>query len=296
MSVCLRCNKKGTLFHPLHLIDGLCPECDEIMRAEREAEAKRRREETARQRAADEARMERRRAEAEEANRKRLEEIERQRLEKLKKPFTPPDALNGFVLTHSYPDVGIFVPDEMMEAAKTVPLHKQLTFYFDPDNAYDPDTVGISYEGKHIGYMNKGKLRDWITETADDDDQEALGVSVYWDETPIIGLYFYLSAARYAERMKKRDGFKKITLAGNSGAEMQDNILLCHPGESVDIDYDPDRERYVAVSSGGEIGLFPASAEDYLTNHTSFEARIFEITERDSGKMAVSLMIAPGDT
>ena len=298
MAICLRCHKKSTLFHSLNLdVDGYCPACAEIVRAEREAEAKRRREEAAQKRAAEEARMEQRRREEaalrDELNRRRAAEAEEKRLAELKKPFEAPDAQSGYVLTHSYPDVGFYVPDALMAAAKAVPPRKQLVLYFDSDNEYDPDAVGVKYEGQPIGYLNKGKLRDWVTETADDDDQYALPVSAYWEEKPTLGLYFYLSAAAYADRMKKREGFKKYTLSGNSGEEMQDNIFFCSAGEQIDIEYDPDRERYAASVNGMEIGFFPSSAEDYLSSYTAFEARIFQITERDNGKYAVSIMISP---
>ena len=298
MAICLRCHKKSTLFHPLNLnADGLCPECVEIVRAEHEAEAKRRREEAARQRAAYEARMEQhRREEAAERDalaRQRIEQIEQQRLADLKKPFQAPDTMSGYVLTHSYPDVGIYVPDALMAAAKAIPPHKQLTLFFDPDNQHDSDAIGVKYNEQLIGYLYKNKLRDWVAETDADNDQCVLPVSVYWDTKPVLGLYFYRSAASYAQQMKNRDGFKKYTLGGNSGEEMQFNISSCTAGEQVYIEYDPDRERYVAMVDGHEIGLFPFSAEDYLASYTDFEARILDITERENRKQVVSIMIAP---
>lgn len=257
-----------------------------------EAKAKKLREEAAQQRAAEDARLEQQRREEAE----RLEKLrQRSHTEKSDEPFDIPDAMNGFILTHSYPDVGFFVPDGLMEAAKSIPPHKQLTFFFDPENPHDKDAVGIEYKDTHIGYMYKGRLRDWIVETNGDDTQEVLGVSCQWDEKPTLGLYFYLSAEAYAKRMTKRPNYHQYTLTRNASDEIQCNIGISSVGERLDVEFDPDAERYVASSSMGYIGAFPTSADDFLSTHGGYEARILEISERETGKYAVKVMVAPDE-
>lgn len=297
MAICLRCHKKSTLFHSLNLDEnGFCPECAEEYRREREAEAKKRREAAAAQRAADEARMERIRQE-EAAQRqllaqKRAEALE---MERRKKPFDPPKKRGDLSLGRGYPDVGIYCPGDMLEAAKAVPPHAELSFRREPENTYDPDALLVVHGDTPIGYMNKGKLRDWVYEVLGDKnhDQDVLAVSCYWEDKPIIGLYFYRNNRYLALRLTRRDNFKKYTLSGNSGDDMQLNILHSEVGDTIEIDYDPELERYVALVEGLPIGCFPTSAEDYLSSYTGFEAAILDITERDSGLYAVSVIVAP---
>lgn len=290
MAICLRCHKKSTLFHSLNLDEnGHCPECAEQYRREREAEAKKRREAAAAQRAADEARMERIRQE--EAAQREL--LARKRAEST--PFDPPATRNGLALAYSYTDVGIYVPDDMMDAAKAVPPRMQLSFAPEPDNQYDGDALLVMYRDQPIGYMYKGKLRDWVVEVGDDEEQDVIAVSTPWKDNPIIELYFYQSRRQRALRLTKRDDFRKYTLSGNGGDDMQLAILRSKPGQDITIDYDPDIERYVALNGSVPIGLFPATAEDYLASYTDFDACILGITPRDGGRLAVSVVVAPSE-
>lgn len=240
--------------------------------------------------AADEiARKEREQARRREAMEleQRLEDARQQRRqEELQQPYEPEEAQHGFVLAYSYPDVEFDCPDPAMLArARTVPPHKQLALQYTDDG----EGVEICYDSAVIGVMRPNKLRDMAMEF-NTDDKASLPVSRAWQDAPMFSLFFYVSVEELARRWQRRGDFKKYTLTGSGSAEMQDNIDFLQIGESVSIDYDYDRGKYL-VSAIGDIGYLPAGAEEFYTEHGSVEARVYAVTEKDSGKKSVSIMI-----
>ena len=270
MATCLRCNKEGSFFKPLKLQDGYCSECFAIITQEKQ--------------------------QAEEKARKLEQEKQQQerllQLKELMKPADPPSAQGGFVLAYSYTDVEFNCPEELKYEAQKVPPRKQITLHVS-DDPTDKD-VELWYEEVKLGTMKDNKLRDMVLEFAFEEKKEVLPATRYWTDKPIFSLFFYLSVDEFFDRWKKNPTFKKIRLVSNTNEEMQSNIALCHVGSLLTLEYDYDKDKYL-VSDGWDIGYLPNSADDYITEYSDIEARIFELSETNSGKTAVTIAMVAKD-
>ena len=253
-----------------------------------QAEAEQIKRERARREAAEaERRAQEARAEQARLAREQEEKAEREKAQQaMTEPFSPPEAQQGFVLVYSYDDVAFEYSDELMAKARAVPPHKQLTIQFLDDD----ENIGIYYQGELIGRMLPGKLRDMAGEFGEAEEKEALVVSQPWTDKPVLSLYLYLHVDELARRWVRNPSFKKCTLTGNTNENMQASIDLAEPGETVSIDFDYDKEKYL-VSAHGDIGYLPANMDEYMSEHPNVEARILSITEKDSGKSSVTVMM-----
>ena len=269
VAICLRCNKKVSLFKPLKLYaDGFCPECAQIIRDEK------RRAEEAEQRRIE---QEKRKAEQEEL------------LRELKKPFEPPEAMSGYVLAYSYTDVEFDSPPTLRSAAQKVPPRKQITFkYGDGENE-----IELWLDDTMLGTMRDNKLRSMFIEFVEEDGKDILGVTQYWTDKPVFSLYFYLSVKEFFGRWQRRPDYKTFKLTGNKNSEMQETIEMCCPGESVDyVEYD---DKYFVYHDGDGIGNMPASFARYCESQDDLEMRIYDIPETDSGKYDVVVAVIPAE-
>lgn len=209
-----------------------------------------------------------------------------------KKPrfINPPKYQAGMCLMYFYPDVEFIVPPEMEEAAKAVPPLKQLGLRFEDDG----EGVLITYEGKDIGRMRENRLVKMVGDF-NREDRDILAASCEWTEKPLFSIGFYESLDALQARWKNADTYKEFTLTGNGNAEMQDYLNCIDPGEEISLDYDPEKEK-TAVSAGGlPIGYCSAAMETYVDEHHGIRGRILKITESDSGKMGVRVMLIADD-
>lgn len=209
--------------------------------------------------------------------------------------YSAPQSMNGRELAYSYPDVGFFVPDDLSANAKAVPPREELFLSPEPANEYDPDAVAVYRDGRKIGYLYKGKLRDMWRNYADRPDRMCRAVSQPWlAGKPLLGLFFYKAPAPWTPGPDARE-FK---LTRSRSAAAQDALSLCSVGDEVEIDSDmgDDYEyTYYALSVGDRIGAFPASARQYIEDHDVVIAHISEIEEDDAGKYVVYVTLEPAD-
>lgn len=243
-----------------------------------QAEAARRAQEAARQKAEAEAREQDRRIKAE-------MEAEQQRA--LLEPFDAPRAQSGYILRYSYPDVKFKCPPMCLSAAKAVPPHKQLTF-----QAEDSGDVQIYYNGAYIGDMYPGKLRDMLLDFSGTHDKTFLAISCHWDSTPVFSLFFYLSADEYVRR---NPDARVCKLSGTAGKKAQETLEYLGAGDTLDIDYDDDKEKYVLSSSDDPIGYLPAKHSEWLSSHPGCSAMIVNIDTNENGKFTVEVLLDPGE-
>ena len=204
--------------------------------------------------------------------------------------ITPPKYQAGLCLLYFYPDVEFDIPPEMEAAAKAVPPLKQLGLRFEDGG----EGVLITYEGKDIGRMRENRLVKMVHDF-NREDRDILAASCEWTDKPMFSLGFYESLDALQARWKNADTYKEFTLTGNGNAEMQDYLNCIDPGEEVSLDYDPEKEK-TAVSAGGlPIGYCSAAMETYVDEHHGIKGRILKITESDSGKLGVRVMLIADD-
>ena len=191
-------------------------------------------------------------------------------------------------LTYFYPDVEFIVPPAYESTARSVPPLKQITLTADGET----EDIYLSYEGNTFGRMRENRLRKMVRDF-DRDGRSVLAASCAWTDKPMFSLGFYESLDTIRDRWKNDEDYKEFTLSGNTNEEMQGNIACVEAGYSVSFEYDYEKEKHVASADGWQIGYCPAAAETYLEEHRDIEARILSITEKDSGKYSVRVMVVP---
>lgn len=264
MAKCARCSKGGWFFKVNSY--GLCADCE----------------------------LERSRETAAERERKAREEEHRRQEEA--KPFEPPPNTNtGCQLVYRYDSVNIYVPDDGKQAAAGVKYKTLLRLEQEPLNQYDPKAVKVTLDagGAKIGYLYKGKLQDMANDFMDRDGAVFASMNRPEAGKYTIGLYFYMDLDEFKARAKAKYTCTEFTLTANANEEMQDNINLLAVGEAVDFCYEYDKGKYLASAGYGDIGFTPASA-DKIDFDSVPHAFVSKLIERESGKMAVSVMVVEG--
>lgn len=289
MARCLHCGKRG-IFLRLDS-NGNCTNCAENLRRKLESEEYQRRVKESMEEKLALIHEKQHRAEEE----ARIEEarIEAEKLSELRKPYTPSEYRNDSCCVYTYREVGIYVPDDMMEAAAAVPPRSRLSFKPEPSNEYDRFALAVYHDTTKIGYMYKGSLRTMVKDFSKNSGREVLAFSRFWEKEPIMDLFFYRSVRSLIMSMQKHPGFRSFTLVSNKGEEMQENLSYCDNGETVEIDYDCEKYRYLALAGGVEIGYFSASATKYFNEHSDVIARISSVYENDNGKYCAIIAVAP---
>lgn len=203
--------------------------------------------------------------------------------------INPPEAQDGMCLVYFYPDVQFIMPPMYERVARSVPPLKKISLIADDET----EDIYLSYEGQTFGRMRENRLRNMIRDF-NREGRGMLAASCGWTDTPMFSLAFYESLDSIREKWQNDEDYKEFTLAGNTNEEMQGNIACVEAGYSVSFEYDYEKEKHVASADGWTIGYCPAAAETYLEEHGDVEARILSITEKDSGKYAVRVMVVPG--
>ena len=232
---------------------------------------------------------EREKAQAEAAEREKREKEAAERAEqvRLSRPFEAPEAVDGFALCYSYPDVHFDCPQPCFAVAKAVPPHTQL--YLEPYG--DGNTIGIKAGDTFMGYLPKNKLSEMFVNFTSSPDKTYLAMSCSWDYIPTMSLFFYLSVEELERRWANKDSFTTCTLVGNGGSEIQENITLREPGEKVTFEYDIEKSRWAVSVHMSEIGYCPTSMNSYFDDYGEVEGRILSIDLKDNGKYSVKVMM-----
>lgn len=208
-------------------------------------------------------------------------------------PIAPPKEQNGLSLAYEYHGVEFYVPDVLIIAASHVPPNKQLTLAYEPDNEHDPDAISVNYKGQKIGYLYKNKRRDMVRDFAERDDRDFLVVSKKWTEKPVFDLYFYKNTEDVLASLRKKPGAIEFSI--RSTAAQQDAIADCAPGTEVTVEYDPEKEAYLAYNGFySHIGTVPEKRGEEITTG-DWNIRVSEITENDSDRLTVRLIAIPGE-
>lgn len=197
-------------------------------------------------------------------------------------PLEPPQRFMGLDLAYQYFNVEIAMASKYIHDFTDINLGEHLCFVQEPQNPYDNRAVQVWKKDQMLGYVYHGKIQDMINDFITR-NEPVYGIisSIYPAETKVFfNLGFY--------RMRANEPLGKIIASGRltagSGEEAQDNMLICSPGDEVDIEYNDEKERY-EVYCGGYIGCLPKSLEQYAD--TNVIMVISDIKTLDSGKDSV---------
>lgn len=185
-----------------------------------------------------------------------------------------------------YDEVKIYVMADFAPNYDSLLFDYPISLVAEPENVYDNKAVALYQNGEKLGYLYKGTLQDMANDFIKAGlDVDAELVSHNRSENKIIvKLLFPYKDASTARSIKT------VRLTGNANNDMQDNISMCDPGDSVSVEYDYDKEKFLVLSDGLEIGYLTDSASEYVVDE-EINAIIESIEENDNGKYVVKIAI-----
>ena len=240
---------------------------------------------------------------------------------------SPTSNTDGYELKYSYDDV-LIAGTKYYNIPKDINIGTSLDLIPEPENKYDSNAIAVFANGEKIGHVPKNRLQDMIHDFIKRGDILTARISSINEDSIKMAVDFYGKPMGFSvnvnvdfdgekivysvksdrnNNIKDNDDTeeehniktniakrKSFRLTGNTNEEMQDNIALCDEDESVTIEYDYDKEKYIA-SASGEIGYFPKNANDFLeplVSDLSYNAFIEKIDENeDNGKYSVHVVV-----
>lgn len=103
-----------------------------------------------------------------------------------------PTTIDDIPIAYHYEDVGIYTPSEIGLDFDLIAPGMLVYFVRDKKNEYDPDAIGawVDHDGfRKIGYMNRGKLRDMLSDWLDRADPIYSHIASIDDDAHKIKLY-----------------------------------------------------------------------------------------------------------
>lgn len=201
----------------------------------------------------------------------------------------------GWEVKYNYKDVKMALPK--MEYFKEKLNSSQITLqmYQDKKNEYDENAVMLADGLDSVGYLYKGKIQDMANDWIDRDDKIYVGVSKIdiEKEEVFLTLAFYKSIEETLMLYKKSATLVRTSIK-QEFEDRQENISYLEEGDFVDIDiYTTEFENAVVTdSSGGELGELPtALSEKMREDNYDYIGKVIALTENDSGKYGVKIMI-----
>lgn len=165
-----------------------------------------------------------------------------------------PNRVGEYELKYHYPDVPFTVLGNVENAVGG----EELTFLTNGDD------VDVYLKNRKIGTMQENR-KDMVKDFLNREEPIKAVLSAYDGlESAKMFLAFY-RLPRYTVLIQKSSPHQTIKLAGTTKKEYQDNIMLCSTGDTVDLEYDAESDRYFAECSG-TIGYFPKKLNHDLEN------------------------------
>ena len=164
--------------------------------------------------------------------------------------FAPcPDFISDMKKKYEYTNVGIYSSSD--NPTYTSKINAYVSFKQEPENKYDNNAVAVIYKEKKIGYLYKGKLQDMVNDYIN----RNFTIIAKFDTESTLCIAFY----RHLSNLKKEyDSFiislTKLSKKDCFDSKRSENLELCSAGDDVELMYDYESERYIAICNGSEIG------------------------------------------
>ncbi len=201
-------------------------------------------------------------------------------------------------------DVNIFRPDKSFNEIFKYDI---VDIVPEPENPHDSSAVSVRFHDKVIGYLYKGTIQDMVHDFLNRDEKVKAQVQKIDGDSIEIKIFFCklknasenIITTTFVTKnvtLEKQKSFV-VTLTSNKNEEMQDNISFCDIGDEVDIEYNFDKEQYLASQNFADIGYIPKSKTETIDELEQkgyeFYCTISDIQENDDGKYIVKVEIQP---
>lgn len=206
--------------------------------------------------------------------------------------FFDRDTHTNWISKYTYDNVDIYRPDSSFSEIFPYDI---VNIVPEPDNPHDNHAIAVKFNDVTIGYLYRNKLQDMVWDFMGRGDCVYAQVQTVAGPNVSIKLFFCVKR----DTLPQKEPFV-VRLTANSSAEMQDDIEnLCSTYDSVDFDYDYDKEKYLVYLSdcGANIGYVPKSQsvmmQELEKDHYEFSGYITDISENENGKYIVRVEIQP---
>jgi hypothetical protein len=198
-----------------------------------------------------------------------------------------PNYYNGLKLMYNYGDVKVVGAQHYNHSG--VSIGDNVDLIHEPDNPHDEKAVALWVRGTQIGYFQKNQFQRMVHDFRKRGGEVLCRVrSVDKDKIILLLGYYQEADYKYKRELEKGEAFKVVKLIANFNDDMQENIFCCTVGEEVELEFDYDKDKYLAMVGNLSIGYFPKNA-DYLEDIPN--VYISEISESEDGGYAVSVAI-----
>lgn len=204
--------------------------------------------------------------------------------------LTLPQEFNGYKLAYQYEDVAVAGSGHY--DVSSVKPGSVVKFILEPENQYDAKAISLYVGNEKIGYLPRNKLQDMAHDFMSRGGDVAARVTAVEGQTVkvVLGYYEHVGTP-YENLMESGARYKSYKLTGNKSEDMQENLFLCSVGDEVDADFDYEKDKYIATSSGIDIGFFPKAASSVL--ESSFSAYISDVDTDENGHYIVVVSVFP---
>lgn len=205
--------------------------------------------------------------------------------QKVSQPTHPElTSIPGYSMAYRYQNTGTaMVPDNVKDFSAISP-GDSVTFVPEPSNSYDTGAIKVISNGKMLGYVYKGQIKDMIHDfTKRGEPILAFVQTVIPNDKAIkidIGFYKKSVDSSDSDDADRGELLGSGRLTANSGEDAQNSIQVCSEGDEVTVEYDVDKDRY-EVSYIDFIGCLPKKLEEFGNTATFY---VDEIGETDNGK------------
>lgn len=206
----------------------------------------------------------------------------------LKQELIIPPTVMGMELAYHYKDVqikcdGTVDPKYLGDMFDLIP---------EPEQG-DERAVAAYMHGNKVGYMYPTNLRDMVLDYGKKNQVVRAYLTHIGNDAGDIKIFLAFYKPRRTaldDRRKECRKSKRIKLNGTSNDDVQFAIMECNVGDIVEIEYDFDKGKYMAIC-GGPIGYFHKSMNEFLEENDDAEVFISDIADDDDGNTIVRVEI-----
>lgn len=165
-----------------------------------------------------------------------------------------------------------------------------ITFKQEFENSNDNEAVAIWQSERKLGYIYRGQSQEIANRWLKNGDLILGFISAI--DIPNNKVKYKIGFYKPLEQMEK--GTFKLTGIRQKdalGDLRQDNLEYCSVGDAVSVEIDNESEKYIVWSGGGEIGVLPKKAEDFLGSKDKAVGILTKMECDDEGKYAAEVEI-----
>lgn len=207
-----------------------------------------------------------------------------------------PEQIGDHTIKYKYDGVDVCIIKGSDPNLNEISVGDKVELIHEPENVYDNKAVMLKVNNIKIGYLYKGRLQDMFHDL----QNELLiyscisNIEIENNKVQIFLGFYRPLILEYGQAKNYYKNSKIFKLTGNKNVEMQGNLECCSDEESIEIEYDYEKEKYSAEILCGSIGYFPVSANELLKDieySQDNQVYIESVEDNDNDKYDVTVIV-----